>query len=229
MLDIIIEQNNKEIKITKSTCDKRTVVFDEGIEIRREGRPINGDITESGIVYLLIDCSGSMVGDKLNQAKKGAVNFAKEAQIKGYVVGLIQFADAAIHLCKPQRETSALRQHLETMQAEGYTNMAEALHLAFEKLKSRAGSRVIVLVTDGEPTAGEPTPEEATLKEANKIKDSDIDIITIGTDDADKDFLRKIVTRTDLAVMVSKKKLEKGIISTAKKLPILPKENKKYF
>ena len=221
-----MEQNNnsKGIEITKSTYNKRVVVSNEGLEIVREGKPVRGDATGGGIVYLLIDCSGSMAEcNKLNQAKKGAINFTKEAQVKGYIVGLIQFADTAIHLREPQQDITTLPRYLATMQAEGYTNMAEALHLAFEKLKDKVGNRVVVLVTDGQPTEGEPTPQEATLREAYKIKEKGIDIITIGTDDADKEFLKEIATRTDLAVMVSKGKLEKGITSITKKLPMLPK------
>jgi len=223
MSDKIKRNDNKGIEITKPSYDKQAVVSTEGIEIRREGKPISSEITRSGILYLLIDCSGSMAGDKLDQAKRGAVNFTKEAKIKGYTVGLIKFHSYATHLCEPQREISVLSRYLEPIQVEGGTNMVDAFHLAFEKLRDKIGNRVVVLVTDGQPTDGEPTPEEATLREAYKIKKNGIDIITIGTDDADREFLRKIATRTDLAVMVSREKLEKGITSTAKKLPMLPK------
>jgi len=220
-----IEQNNKGIEITKSTTyNKRVLVSNKGIEIIREGKPISGETTRSGVVYLLIDCSESMRGNKLEQAKKGAINFTKEAQFKGYTTGLIRFADAAIHLCKPQQEISVLSCRLEEMQAGGYTDMDQALRLAFKKLRDKTGNRVVVLITDGEPTKGEPTPKEATLQTARKLKESGIDIITIGTDDADRKFLKRIATRTDLAVMVSREKLEKSITSTAKMLPTLTKK-----
>ena len=49
-----------------------------------------------GTVYLLLDCSGSMGYDsKLEQAKSGAIGYAKDAQDKGFSVGIIQFPTQA--------------------------------------------------------------------------------------------------------------------------------------
>ena len=54
------------------------------------GRP-----SAQGFVYLAIDCSASMAGQKLLQAREGALDFAEDAQIKGYSVGLVQFESSA--------------------------------------------------------------------------------------------------------------------------------------
>lgn len=227
MSDITKQNNDKGIEITKSSYDKRAIVSSAGIEIRREGKLISGEMSRAignGFVYLLIDCSPSMEGEKINYAKNGAMDFAKEAKIKGYDVGLIKFAGEAIFVCETQKETGDLFRYIKKIKIEGWgTNIAGALEMAFKKLNEKDGIRVTVLVTDGQPNVGEPTPYEAALQVANKLKKNEIDIITIGTDDADEELLKKIATRTDLAKMVRREELDRGISSTVKMLPQLPK------
>lgn len=190
---------------------------------RIRSRSTNIDLTHLvrgiGSLYILLDCSGSMEGEKLNKAKKGSLNFAKEAQIKGYAIGLVKFDSDATHICKPLRDISVLSHYLEGIKAGGSTNIADAIQLAKQKLLNKTGFRVMVIVTDGEPTDGEPTPREATLKAAKEAKIIGIDIITIGTDDADRNFLSKLASKTELSVKVKRDQLEKGITSMTKLLP----------
>lgn len=212
----IIKRDNKII--VKDTGDKIVKISDGGIVIERKDEPAISQIP-NGFVYLTIDCSRSMRGSKLAQAQKGAINFAREAQGKGYLVGLIQFTSVASHICKPYRSIPPLKRRIETMVAGDNTNMAEALYLAHDNLRDKAGNRVIVMVTDGDPNIGEPTPEKATLKAARSIKKSGIDIMTIGTDEADEKLLKKIASRTELFYMVPQERLEIGITDSVKMLP----------
>ena len=205
--------SNKVIEITKQ--DNRIVVSHEGIEIRREGKPISIEVVGTGFVYLVVDCSGSMsAGHKLAHAKKGALNFAKDAFTKGYLTGLIKFESSAIHLCEPQQKVSVLQRYLDTMYVGGSTNMAEAIQLATENLRNRRGVRVMVIVTDGAPDS-----VTDALFAAQKAKKNGIKIITIGTDDADRNFLRSLASETELTVVVSRDQLERSITSAVKMLP----------
>lgn len=208
--------SGKGIKITKE--EKRITISQNGVEIRSEGKPISSEMIGTGFVYLVVDCSGSMgEGNKLYQARKGSLNFAKDAKAKGYSVGLIQFHSYATHLCEPVREISILAQHLERMELGDATYMAEAIDLAHQKLKGKEQTRVMVVVTDGMPNG--PGDPEASIKIAERAKRDRVDIITIGTDDADQEFLRKIASATKLSVKVSRVRFEKAIASTAKMLP----------
>lgn len=207
--------SSKGIELTRE--EKRVVISSGGVEIRRQDKPVRGEMAGEGFVYLLVDCSGSMTaGNKLAQAKKGAINFAKEARNKGYLIGLIQFESSATHLCEPQQEITVLERHLKRMETGGGTNMAEAIETADQKLKDRKGSRVIVVITDGMPDS-----QETTLAAAQEAKKNGIDIITIGTDDADQDFLKRLASRTELGVKVPREQFETGITSMAKMLPQL--------
>lgn len=208
------ESRRKWIKASDKPQDKQVTTSGGGIQIKHQGKPVNRAVARSGLVYLTLDCSGSMKGQKLIQAKQGAMNFAEEARRKGYFTGLIKFASTATYLSRPQSKLSVLQQYMEPMVAGGSTNMTEAIGLATRKLGGKRGFRVIVLVTDGKPNH----PRTA-LEAAYEAREKSIDIITVGTDDADRRFLEKISSRSNLTVMVPKEKLNHGIKSTAKMLP----------
>lgn len=76
------------------------------------------------VVYLIVDCSGSMAeSDKMEQAKRGAFGFAENAQKKDYHMGLIKFASDAGHLADPQIDVRIISGYIEKMFASGSTNM----------------------------------------------------------------------------------------------------------
>ena len=156
-------------------------------------------------------------GQKLSQAKRGALKFAKDAIAEGYRVGLIKFGSDAIHLCDPKRVLAPLENLLNAMQADGSTNMAGAINLANHKLSDKGPVKYMVIATDGFPDN-----QQLTLDAARQAKRNRVEIITVGTDDADKDFLRKLATRTDFVIKVQRDQFEKAIASTAKMLPLPP-------
>ncbi|MFN3533614.1 MAG: vWA domain-containing protein [Candidatus Brocadia sp.] len=205
----IIDSTNKDSTLArfqqKNWVKKLEAVSGKPVLPRRSGK----------IVYLLVDCSGSMAeGNKMMQAKKGAIGFAEEAQRKEYSVGLIQFASHAEHVLEPQNELTNLNTNMERLSANGSTNMAAAIKIARNNLFDKAGEKVICIVTDGMPD-----DKKATLEAANEIRTQGVEIMTIGTDDADKEFLEALATRKELSLKVLRDQLERGIISMAKMLP----------
>lgn len=177
------------------------------------GKPIEAPKPQRA-VYLVVDCSGSMDGDKLEQAKRGGSGFANEAQGKGYAVGLIKFDSTAEHILEPQRETANFNSSLQRLVIGGSTNMAAGIQLAITNLTSRRGEKAICIITDGQPD-----DRTATLNLAREAKNAGIDILTIGTDDAEASFLAELATRKELSLKVSSKQLQQGIASMAKMLP----------
>ncbi len=200
--------------IARAGQDGRGAPAGGGIEIRRKGRPVESTLLRGGSVYLVIDCSSSMEGDKIAQAKKGALDFAEQALSKRYAVGLISFACEATHICDPLVEAVQVRRNLHRLTANGSTNMAGGIDQATVKLRGKPGPLALVVITDGVPN-----DQKAALTAAEKAKQSGIDVITVGTDDADRSFLQKLASRNDLAVVVKNEQLGEGIRSSAVMLP----------
>jgi Mg-chelatase subunit ChlD len=167
-----------------------------------------------GIVYLVVDCSGSMEGYKMDQVKQGILDFAQDAIKKDYTVGLIKFNSTATHLCEPKSNAEELSAYLDKMDATGSTNMASAIAMANAHLSDVNYTRVMVIATDGRPDR-----TQFALQAGQIAKNEGIDIITIGTDDADVSFLKKLATTEDFGNKVSNEQFAKAIGSAHLLLP----------
>lgn len=168
-----------------------------------------------GSVYLVIDCSGSMSSNKLQDAINGGKGFADEAKAKGYALGLIQFDSSAKHILEPQKELTIFYSNIEKLTLGGSTNMAAGIEMAIRNLAGvPLSEKVICIVTDGQPD-----DRNATLRVAEEAKRQGIEIMTIGTDDADKEFLEMLATKKELSMKVISTQLKQGIASMAKLLP----------
>jgi Ca-activated chloride channel family protein len=179
----------------------------------RSGKPLETKTRLSRLVYLLLDTSGSMSGEKLSQAKSGAVAFAKDAFQKSYGIGLITFDEQAALLVEAKPGGSLISSNLQTLEAGGGTNIAAAIEIACTKLKDKLGEMVICIVSDGE------ADRDSTFHARDKARAIGIEIMTLGVDGADMDFLNELATRKDLSVYVPTSKLQIGMQSMAKLLP----------
>jgi Mg-chelatase subunit ChlD len=173
-------------------------------------------------LFLLMDCSHSMdmAGpEKFEAAKRGAIKFCQQARDKDYLIGIISFSTRGVCIRDPSAYADDIESCIMRLTSGPYTNMADAILVAAEKLKSRKGLRAICLVTDGEPYVETGRDRDATLRAALSTKALGVEILAIGTDDADKAFLDQLVTSKELAVHVVREHLEAGITSMAKFLP----------
>jgi len=171
--------------------------------------------TSAGVVYLLIDCSGSMAErDKMAQARRGTVGFAQQAQKKGYAVGVIRFESSAERIVAHESSVNDLEACVNRMVTGGSTNLSDAIHLATQCLSDASGERVMCVITDGYPD-----DVNTALSAARQAAAEGIDMMALGTDDADDEFLRRLVTRKELQTRVSATQLEQGIVAMVKLLP----------
>jgi Mg-chelatase subunit ChlD len=127
---------------------------------------------------------------------------------------VIQFTSWARLRVEPTTNLSAIREGLLKVGLQLTTNMAAAIKLATEQFGRSQGLRAMVLVTDGYPDDA-----EAALSAAKDAKRRDITIIAIGTDDADRNFLKKLASASELATTVPDAELKVAIASAARLLP----------
>ena len=190
------------------------------LRLNDEGRlclkgAVENRVTETPLlkdVLILIDTSGSMAGGKLSQAKSGAIDFAKSATRGGYATGLAVFADRAAMVCDPTIQSAGFEKKVSAVRVGivgGTTNLAAGLDLAGKIINLGA----VVIVTDGQPNS-----REDALGSAAKLKQKRVEILCIGTDDADRAFLDQLATRKELAIHVGAQDIRTSIGGAAQLL-----------
>lgn len=167
------------------------------------------------VVFLLFDTSGSMADQsKLDRARRGALGYFDEAVSREFDVGVIVFDDAARLVLAPQGGRQAISDTLANLDAGGTTDMAAAIRLAETELLKVKRERVMCIITDGVPN-----DRAAALAAAENARLRGVDIMAIGTDDADAGFLGRLVSRRELSRKVERESLTSQITSMAMLLP----------
>ena len=107
-------------------------------------------------VYLVVDTSGSMRGEKLAQAQEALRVFLEQIQGDLERVGLIQFASGvrtAVYLDELGQNRAALEAAVGQLQAAGDTALLDAVYDAHERLERLGDTErinAIVVMTDGQ-------------------------------------------------------------------------------
>lgn len=160
------------------------------------------------IVFILLDRSGSMSGLKFDDAKRGALDFGFSCIGKGYQVGVVVFSDKA-SATSPTLDPVALQVKINKLECTaGGTYLESALAHTI-----RFNPSYVVVVTDGQVADA-----DKSLEMAARLKSSGTEILTIGTDDADKDFLQQLASRSDLSVKIAAAQLAQTISDTSRML-----------
>ncbi len=160
-------------------------------------------------VMLIIDRSGSM-GDHYNQthtkldlAKAAAKTFVDQLNMTRDRVGLASFADEATLDCYLTNNTASIKSHINSLNANGYTNIGGGISKSNEEFVNHGRSDavwVMILLSDGK--ANRPQSEgyahDYAIEQAECakiLKGKGVRIYTIGLgspDDLDEDLLKQI-------------------------------------
>lgn len=179
------------------------------------GQPIKASPPKTSSVFFLLDCSGSMSSNnKLQFAKNGGIEYAMDANSKGYKIGLISFGSSAKKILDLQDKIENFKIQILNLKVEGSTNLTDAIHIAREILSANIGERIIFIVTDGFPDNS-----DSAISEAKLAAKSGIEIMTLGTDDADLNFLNSIATKKEFSKKVNRQDFQQGIKDMSKLLP----------
>jgi len=185
--------------------------LDKSGHLSVDGKRVNAPNPSNALAVLLIDRSGSMAGAKTICASSGAWDFSQATLKKGYRIATIEFATGASITCAPSQSADDVRRGCFANSISGSTAMHEGLQLA-SSLNPRTGD-TIVIVTDG--VVDDPNK---TLSIGAKLKSFGVEILTIGTDDADKSFLSQLASRPDLSMKVASTNLRLAITDASRLL-----------
>lgn len=127
-------------------------------------------------VLFVLDRSGSMSGEKINQAKK-ALKFVLENLREGDTFNIIAY-DSEVETWRPELQKydgetrKAALGFVEGIYAGGSTNINGALTKALEQLKDKSRPNYVLFLTDGLPTVGETNEQKiaANAKQKNEIR-----------------------------------------------------------
>ncbi len=141
---------------------------------------------ESKDITFILDVSGSMSGEKLEQAKKALLYCVNNLNADDNF-NIIRFSTEAYSLfnslkkADKQNITEAKR-FIDDLQAIGGTNIEEAFNLAFKNYSESNRPHFVVFLTDGKPTIGEMNDEKLLNRILNSNK-TNARIFTFGIGD----------------------------------------------
>ena len=167
------------------------------LPIRKKLEEIDWDELESPTpvsmpmdIALVIDCSGSMYGEKLDNAKKAAIRFLSDID-PSFQVGLVSFQTQAKLQMTLTDNFRELGRKIDSLSAGGGNNDEGAIAIARDRvLANSKNMKVLVLLADGRPAN-----MNAMLREADLAKQHDIQIITVGVgNDVDRDLLKRVAS-----------------------------------
>jgi Mg-chelatase subunit ChlD len=161
-----------------------------------------------GNAFLLIDTSGSMNGSRINEAKDGAIKYAKDVLTKGFSPGIITFG-ASIYYGSEESQVKLVidcQDHvngdfqniINNLKAGGSTPMTEAIQLATVELMRKKGRKIICIVTDGDPDN-----VNSAVAAASIAKEQGIEIFAVGVDGARQDVLDQLVSKKGMALLTN--------------------------
>ena len=155
---------------------------------------VNKDIT------FVLDVSGSMAGEKIEQAKK-ALNFCIDNLNENDRFEIIKFSTEAQAVFEKRMQANSAnikkaKAFVKKMKAIGGTNIDEALSLALKEKAAANRPHMIVFMTDGKPTIGE-TEEGSLVKNIESYNTGNTRIFTFGIGfDINTHLLDKITALT---------------------------------
>ena len=169
-----VTNSNKEISVSSINCGGSF-----NIRLSLTAAP---DITTNPTdIVLILDRSGSMEGSALANMKNGAKAFidiideatdsSQDGQIGlGSRIGIVSFATTATQDTQLITSVSELKDAVDVLSAEGFTNHAEAFEKALELFDpASTNAKVMVMFTDGNTTVGSDPNTVATLTKSQGV------------------------------------------------------------
>lgn len=151
---------------------------DDGYFLLLASPEVKADSTEriAKTVVFVVDRSGSMSGEKIEQAKN-ALRFVLNNLREGDTFNIVAY-DSDVQTFRPELQKfdeptrAAALGFVEGIFAGGSTNIDGALQVALAQLKDSSRPNYVIFLTDGLPTAGEQSESKivANTRQANQAR-----------------------------------------------------------
>jgi tight adherence protein B len=193
-----------EIVVNVRGSDLPDVLDPNAFSVSEQGQPV-GDLAvepflqSAGrgdvVVSLVVDTSGSMQGEPIEQVRLAAAEAVTVLTDAGIAVSLIEFSTNASRLLPPTQDVDALLAAIDQLEAGGFTALYDAVIVATEDLEGLDGAQGnMVVLADGEDNRSEATIADAV----QAAQDAEIPIIVIAleTDILDVSALQPLASET---------------------------------
>lgn len=147
------------LNLTQKNVDKSVAQFavdgDQHVALASFSPNIPSNKISSACIKIVVDCSGSMNGDSINQAKVGLLRILDNLR-EVDTFNIVRFGDTArafFPICVQANSMNLIRarEAIEKMDADlGGTEMAQALEFAYKLKDEDQRSTSLLLITDGE-------------------------------------------------------------------------------
>lgn len=186
----ILKVTAKDLKTNSS----KNVVMRKGekIAIEQNQKPID--------FLLLFDSSGSMSGTPIEQANQAATKLINEMiDFSCHRLGIINFDNEASLVCNLTNDKNKLKYSLDSIKANGCTNMYRAVELAIKNLNEDSKEKVIILLTDGAPYGEDGLNSDSNIiKICKEAQNNGIRVVCIGVGQGvNKELLERISSVSD--------------------------------
>ena len=143
------------------------------------GEPIVRTTSDERDIVLVLDVSGSMAGDPIEETKKASTKFIETVLKEDASIGIVTYDSSASMMSDFSVNEKYLKSIANNINPGGGTNMWSGLKNAEEMLAdSDAKKKIIVLMSDGAPNEGVVGDE--LISYADSLKEDGIYIYTLG-------------------------------------------------
>jgi molecular chaperone DnaK len=144
----------------------------------------------SAEIMFMVDTSGSMDGNPIDQARKAIRNFVKEIDLSRFSVSIVNFAETCRFECSNSNDSRQIERAISALDTGSCGSGTSATPLgSFGNRFAKQDNRIIVVLTDG--AWADQSQEESA---ANRLKNDGIIIYATGFGDADERFLNRIAS-----------------------------------
>jgi len=175
------------LKVEKSVVNETIDEVINRLLIEREERKRKA----SAEIMFMVDTSGSMDGEPIDQARKAIRNFVKELDLSRFSVSIVNFAETCRFECSNTNDNRQIETAISALESGscGGGTSATPLGSFGNRFAKNDTNRIIVVLTDG--AWSEQLQEESA---ARNLKNDGITIYATGFGDADGRFLDKIAS-----------------------------------